>query len=213
MDELVPTANDGESKNTRDRILGAAEQLFADKGFAGTAVRDIAGKVGLNAASLYNHFPGKDDLYEAVLDRGLEPVFELLQELVQTDSPLAQEQETIDRVVLHFAGSPNLAKLIHHEALTGGERLARISGRWLGPIYGKGVEALQHGAALEHWEEDELPLLLTAFLNVIMGYFALVPLMEMMLGEDPLSEEAIARQTAFVRKIPNLLVPGEWSGA
>ena len=62
-------------KATADRILDAAECLFAEHGFAGTAVRDIAARVSLNPASLYNHFPGKQDLYAAVLDRGLPPVF------------------------------------------------------------------------------------------------------------------------------------------
>jgi AcrR family transcriptional regulator len=43
--------------NTADRILDAAEALFAERGLAGTAVRDIAARTGLNPASLYNHFP------------------------------------------------------------------------------------------------------------------------------------------------------------
>ena len=55
---------------TRDRILDTAEALFAERGFAGTAVRDIAAAVGLTAASLYNHFAGKEALYAAVLERG-----------------------------------------------------------------------------------------------------------------------------------------------
>ncbi len=41
---------------TRDRILDVAEALFAERGFAGTSVREIAAKADLTAASLYNHF-------------------------------------------------------------------------------------------------------------------------------------------------------------
>ena len=47
---------------TRDRILDAAEELFAERGLAGTAVRDISNQVGLTPASLYNHFSGKQSL-------------------------------------------------------------------------------------------------------------------------------------------------------
>ena len=69
------------SGSTRDRILDAAEALFADRGYAGAAMRDLAARVDLNPASLYNHFPSKRALYEAVLERGLRPMSELLESL------------------------------------------------------------------------------------------------------------------------------------
>ena len=61
-----------ESESTRERILDVAEALFAERGLAGTAVRDIAREAGLTAPSLYNHFDGKHALYEAVLVRGVD---------------------------------------------------------------------------------------------------------------------------------------------
>ena len=66
---------------TAQRILDAAQRLFAERGFNGTAVRDIAGRVGLNPASLYNHFRNKEALYEAVLERLLKDFSAPLDEL------------------------------------------------------------------------------------------------------------------------------------
>ena len=54
---------------SRDAILDAAEQLFAARGLAATTVKDIGAAAGVNSALLYYYFPGKDALYEAVLDR------------------------------------------------------------------------------------------------------------------------------------------------
>ena len=53
---------------TRQRILDVALELFAQHGFAGTSMRLLARTAGLRESSLYNHFSGKDDLYQAVIE-------------------------------------------------------------------------------------------------------------------------------------------------
>jgi AcrR family transcriptional regulator len=53
---------------TRDRILNEALTLFAQNGYDGTSVEDIAEKVGIKAPSLYNHFKGKEDILNALID-------------------------------------------------------------------------------------------------------------------------------------------------
>lgn len=47
---------------TDRRILDAATVLFSEKGYHGTSMREVAAAVGIRAASLYNHYPGKEDL-------------------------------------------------------------------------------------------------------------------------------------------------------
>lgn len=196
-----------DSRTTRERILDAAEQVFAEKGLGAAPVRDIAARVGLNPASLYNHFAGKEDLYEAVLERGLNPVLEMLSDLMSGVRTRDREERAVDRIVLHFAASPNLAKLIHYETLAGGERLARIAGRWFEPVYQRGIDLMRDSRASELWSPEELPLLLLAFQNLILGYFAMVPLVRQVFGVDPLAEEGLARQMAFLHKVSYLLIP------
>ena len=63
--------------DTRDRIIYAALQLFARKGYASTSVADILADADVNAGSLYHFFPGKQDVLLAVLDtyrRGIRPM-------------------------------------------------------------------------------------------------------------------------------------------
>jgi AcrR family transcriptional regulator len=54
------------------RILAAALGLFARRGFHGTSIRDIAGEVGLQSASLYGHFPSKEHLLAELVLAGHE---------------------------------------------------------------------------------------------------------------------------------------------
>ncbi|MFP4365023.1 MAG: TetR/AcrR family transcriptional regulator [Spirochaetia bacterium] len=54
-------------EKTKERILSAAISLFSRKGLDGTSVRAIARTVQMNEASLYNHFKGKEDLYNKVI--------------------------------------------------------------------------------------------------------------------------------------------------
>src|SRR6188768_2750579 len=56
-------------ERARSQILDAAESLFAGSGFHGTSVRDVASALGIPTASLLHHFPRKERLYGAVLQR------------------------------------------------------------------------------------------------------------------------------------------------
>ena len=55
------------SEHTRERIIKAAERLFAERGYDGTSVRTIVAKARVNQAAINYHFQGKDGLYREVL--------------------------------------------------------------------------------------------------------------------------------------------------
>ena len=54
---------------TADRLLDAAEKLFAEKGFYGTSIRDISQCLSIAKSSLLHHFPTKEKMYGAVLNK------------------------------------------------------------------------------------------------------------------------------------------------
>jgi len=60
--------------STKDRILDAAERLFAEHGFAQTSLRDITAEAGVNLAAVNYHFQSKDHLIAAVFDRRIGPL-------------------------------------------------------------------------------------------------------------------------------------------
>ena len=55
--------------DTKERILRTALALFADRGYAGTSVSDIAGALGLSKAALYRHYAGKQAILESIVAR------------------------------------------------------------------------------------------------------------------------------------------------
>jgi TetR/AcrR family transcriptional regulator len=57
--------------SARDRLLESATQEFAEKGFAGARVNDIAAAASINKQLVYHYFGSKDNLYSAVLERAL----------------------------------------------------------------------------------------------------------------------------------------------
>ena len=81
---------------TRETILDAAEETFAKSGYAGTALREIANKAGVNQALLHHYFGSKDGLFKAIfLRRGQElsrERLELLDLLEQRPTPPTLEE-------------------------------------------------------------------------------------------------------------------------
>lgn len=55
-------------RNTKELILLEALKLFADKGYEGVSVRDIAAKVGIRQSSLYKHFESKQDIFDTLVE-------------------------------------------------------------------------------------------------------------------------------------------------
>lgn len=53
-------------------ILGAALAAFAERGYHGTSVRDIADRVGMSSAALYHHFPSKHDILVTLMREGID---------------------------------------------------------------------------------------------------------------------------------------------
>jgi TetR/AcrR family transcriptional regulator len=64
-------AQEAEAGESKDRILAAAERLFAEQGYAATSIREIAQGAGVNRALIYYYFKDKRDLYWAVIQEGV----------------------------------------------------------------------------------------------------------------------------------------------
>lgn len=94
--------------DTRERILNAAENVFARYGYMATRVDDIAAAAGIRRPSLFHHFRSKQDLYVTVMNRAIEHLaayFEkhtLLEREVPPERELAQMVDaTFDFLVDH----------------------------------------------------------------------------------------------------------------
>jgi AcrR family transcriptional regulator len=192
---------------TAERILDAAEALFAERGYAATTLRDVAAAVGVRNPSLYNHFASKEALYAAVLERGIRPVFEALARWVERAEHADPGEIALEMTRL-LATRPALARLIQHEVLGGAEHVTPMLREWLGPVLAQARRMVEAGPAGRRWRPEQLPSLILAMYQIIVGYFAAGPLLQELTGRDPLSDEAIAEQMRFIGDVvPRLLGP------
>ena len=101
------------AKDTRERILAAALELFSERGYAGTNIRELSASLGMGKSSLYRHFESKEDIWNALLDEmiayydarfgsseHLPPVPESLEELVRMTMRMADFTIHDEKIVM-----------------------------------------------------------------------------------------------------------------
>jgi TetR/AcrR family transcriptional regulator len=109
---------DGESTRTRNpegtrrAVLDAAERLFADRGFAGTSMRDIATASGISQPLIHHHFGCKHELYEAVRRQVAEEFVRRFPEVVSAPPQPLDAAEELTRVFLFFKDNMRLLRLL-----------------------------------------------------------------------------------------------------
>ena len=65
----IPAGADDQLKSTRERILDVALDLFLEKGYDKTSLREVAEQLGFSKAALYYHFASKEDIFKALHQR------------------------------------------------------------------------------------------------------------------------------------------------
>ena len=74
-------------KERREQLLDIGRALFADKGFDGTSVEEIADKAGVSKPVVYEHFGGKEGLYAVVVDREVRRLLDRITASLQGNHP------------------------------------------------------------------------------------------------------------------------------
>ena len=104
MPEPCPVATTAFS--TKDRILGAAEELFAQHGFAGTSLRQVTSRADVNIAAVNYHFGSKENLVNEVFRRRMDEMS--AQRMARLEAALAAEACDLETVLAAFV-EPALA--------------------------------------------------------------------------------------------------------
>jgi AcrR family transcriptional regulator len=184
---------------TRELILDTAERLFAAHGVDGVAVRDLAREMGITASSLYNHFPGKQALYKAVLERGLGPILEAVATAWRDGVRPDRVQVTLAALTSHLARHPHLAGLLQRALLEDSPTVRTLIETWIASLYREGVAVVRAAARDAGWEADEVPHLAVALFGMIFAYFTDAPALRRLLGWED-DARALAVQRRFLEK-------------
>lgn len=178
--------------DARDRILAAAQNLFAMRGFEGVSTTQIAKVAGITQPLIHYHFKNKEALWKATVAR----LFGRLQEeflAVVTKLPRQDSQRFLMETIRHFvafsAKYPEFGQFVMREGAQASDRLDWMTEHWMKPAL-REFRVLYDQALTEGWIKPvpfpQLVMLITSSAN---HFFSLSPMMKSLYGIDPLSAD------------------------
>ena len=179
-------------RSTRDPILDEALHCFAERGYEGTSLNDIAAGVGIRRPSLLHHFASKEVLYGDVFERLLSEWLERLDTAIASPQAGWAKAELVLRAGFDlFADTPDYVRIMRREALDGGIHLGIDLSATLRPLFDKACdyfdEQMDQGTFRRH---DSRHLLITGY-GAILTYFSDAPFIDGLLDEEALTPNNI----------------------
>ena len=93
----------------RRQLLGAAQEVFVSQGYHAAAMDEIAERAGISKPVLYQHFPGKQDLYLALLDESVDRLIEAVAAAIRSTSDNKQRVAATFGAYFNFVAGPGEA--------------------------------------------------------------------------------------------------------
>jgi AcrR family transcriptional regulator len=198
---FVPVTDPGDRppRPTRDLIIDEAIACFAERGYDGTSLNDIAAGVGIRRPSLLHHFPSKEVLYGSVFEQILSDWLERVGQAVEMDGTGWEKVELVLRAGFAlFEDNPDYVRMMRREALDGGVRLGIDLASVLKPLFRAAAEYLDRmmdeGVLKRH---DSRHLLITGY-GAILTYFSDAPFITDLLEHEALTEANISEHREAV---------------
>jgi TetR/AcrR family transcriptional regulator len=199
---LRSVAVEGEVGSTREVILVEAQRCFAEHGYDGTSLNDIAAGVGIRRASLLHHFPSKETVYQKVFERALGNWAERIEDAIA--APQGEGWTYVDQVltavVQWFSENPDFVRLVRHESLAAAnDHLGFDLGEALRPYFQRAVAYFDREMGAGRFRKHDPEALLISGYGAIVNYFSEVHFLRGLLDREPLDDHAIEAWMEHIR--------------
>lgn len=180
----------------RDRLLDAAQEAFAGRGYDASPLETIAAAVGIGASAIYKHYRNKMALYEAVIERLAVHFLAVLEDF----DPDINSAEFSNAHFQYHVRHPSLARIALHATLAGGEQRRVVVEKVFEPFFRHCNRKMRRSHIVSARELARNPAHFMAFNSLIIGYVNLAELHREALGADPLSARAVRDAAGVVEK-------------
>jgi AcrR family transcriptional regulator len=210
----TPDSEDGgvpRSKRKRlrkEEIVAEATKLFAERGYEGASMGDLAERVGLRKASLFHHFPSKDVLYATVLGNLLESVRIAIQDALSAEGPYAVRLDALnDALTAALGAQPHAARLLVREAMDWGPVMRDTLGHQVNGVLAASLEFAKAGQREGAFAADVDPVqLVVTLVGVHFMPFAISSVVERFAGTSPFASVFVDERRRAVREQVRRLV-------
>ncbi len=160
-------------------ILDKAIPLFAKLGFSGVSMRNIADQVGISAAALYHHYPDKQSLYLAAMERTFaDKALGITESARQSGSAEDRLYAFVESFTKLMANDPDFRTLFQRELLDGDEnRLRLLADKVFGEAFKSMIEL-----AKELDPESDPHMLAISLAGLVLFHFETAPVRRFLPG-------------------------------
>jgi TetR/AcrR family transcriptional regulator len=193
----------GQPEESRAAILAAAAHEFAQYGSAGARTDAIAREAGVNKALLYYYFQDKETLYGAVLDEAYSGLKTTVLRVLDGEQSPREKIMAYAGAYFDFIASNQLyPRLMQREMMRAKEgqspHIDKVIKTYIQPIFMRVTEVMKEGIAKGDFRPVNPVHFVPSMVAMIVFYFSSAPMMQKIIGFNPLTPERIAERRAAV---------------